>query len=687
MTISLTRRSAWGIAGLFLFVALCQADDLILAAADSSTYAIAMAATEDPEKTAEAAELLQWLVAESTGAELPIYPEAELPLETPAIYLGTTEAARRHGLVTDDIEGWAYRLAVRGQDIFLVGQDVPGWGGYTFNGYAGSLKAVTAFMEQVAGVRFVLPGRLGIHIPRQDPLTVPVDLAVNWSPPIPVFVGRRVSAWPGKQYDPYAIANNFFPRYANDSELFWAGGSHTWPHFVPREKWYESHPEYFALVGKSRDYKGRGILCLSQPAVKDLLVEGVVAKMDEGYQMVMLGQSDGYAECRCEQCQAIHPEIGEKLWIFHRELAERIMLRRPDKQVVLLSYVWASTPPKTFDSFPDNVVIMNNRFVEDYFEAWQDFKTPRMVYFPLYLRMFPHVPPRYAVDLVRLWQENDVVGLYMGGGLDSVLASWGLDGPSYYALGQALGDPSRDADEVEREFVTAAYGEAAGPMLDFFTTMHRRLEVRALFDRRDTGIPDRQYRGYPFASLPGDYLCHFFAPEIVRRMAASLDAALEVATEPPVKARLELVEAEFRYLEARASLAHSYRAYQAAPSWAALEMVEERVQKVREVLAWVQPDGEARNPGGVRQLRTPFSTGWPVKRTLQWPDSAPFSWDFVAIRELGELPEVEVDLKVRGGQSLRPYVPVRGVGSAPADAAPPEQDGFDDPTIDAPFDQ
>lgn len=254
-----------------------------------------------------------------------------------------------------------------------------------------------------------------------------------------------------------------------------------------------------------------------------------------------------------------------------------------------------------------------------------------------------------------------------------------------------MGDPTRNADELEREYVAASFGKAAGPMSEFFTTMHRRLEVRELFDRRETGVPDRRYRGHPFEMLPGDYLCHFLAPAVLNRMSTSLDRAL--AEDEEVRARLELVKAEFRYLRSVASVYHVYRAYRVAPSWDLLKAVERQVYAHRETLDWLQPGGRAREPGGRRQLRTPYSTGWPVNRRIEMLDTPPFNWDFDELTQKGKLPNVEVETRIRGGQALRPYVPdarirdsigLRREGKVPDETA---QDGFADPTIRAPFDQ
>lgn len=642
-------------------VGVCHANELSIVADGKSDYVIAVAEdSKDPAKMNEAATLLQTSIARSTGIELPIVPESEAD-GAPAFYLGRASAARKiPDLAVDEIMGWGYRIRAADGNIYLVGEEdpaqelVPKKQGYS--GYSGTYKGVTAFLEQAVGVRFVLPGEMGVHIPKSDVLTVDASLDISWSPSF-TFVGRRVSPYSGEhEYDPYAIANHYFGRYSSDSKTFWMGGSHTWNEFVPREKYIESHPEYFSLFKGKRDFHKRNILCLSNSKVHDLLVEGVVKKFDEGYDMVMLGQSDGYIECQCEKCQAIHPDIGEKLWIIHRQVAGRIGELRPGKKVVLSSYITTTKPPLSFDSFPENVVIMTNRYSPAWFEAWKPFPTPRIVYIPDWLRSWPRVPPRYAVNLVRLWNENDVIVVYMGGGLDQPGCSWGLNGPSYYAFGKAMEDPSRDADELERDYVEASFGAAAEPMATFFTAMHRRMEARQLLDRHETGNPDRRYRGFPFEMYPSDYHAHFFPPQILNEMDRHLALARELVDTDEARARLELVEAEFRYLHSVASTYHIFRAYQMAPTRPLFHALADQVENYHRTYDWLYPDGEARNPGGYRKLRTPFGIGWPTgNRPMERVVGLPFDWDFPKLRESGELPNPLIEPRIRGGQILKPY--------------------------------
>jgi hypothetical protein len=202
-------------------VAHAVADELLVVADEASSYVIAWAEDADEKKITEATELLSSLIAEATGVKLPQVKESEVPAGTPAIYLGRSAAARRAGLPVDKVKGWGYLHRAIGDNIFLVGEDVPGDGKVGgFSGYSGTLKAVTAFLEEEVGVRFLLPGAMGTHVPQLERLVVNANMARSWSPLFQFVIGRRVSPPSGQhEYAPYAIANNWFGRYSNDTKL------------------------------------------------------------------------------------------------------------------------------------------------------------------------------------------------------------------------------------------------------------------------------------------------------------------------------------------------------------------------------------------------------------------------------------------------------------------------------------
>ncbi|MCA1808200.1 MAG: DUF4838 domain-containing protein, partial [Lentisphaerae bacterium] len=589
--------------------------ELIIVENGQSAYTIVVPDADDPGKRlGAAADLLRERLELTTGVKLPLVKESEFE-GGPAIYLGRTEAARRAGLPVDEIKGWSFLQRVVGADLFLVGEDASaGIQGRESLGYQGTMRAVTVFLEDQVGVRFVLPGPRGAVNPQLERLAVPADLNVAWTPIFDYVIGRRA------RDDAYSIANHFF----GQTPIVRTYGGHSYYTAVPAEKYGESNPEYFAFSGGARSSHGNH-LCISNPEVQELMLQEMEGQLDLGYAWVELAQTDGYVACQCPACQALHPNIGERIWIVHRKLAEEMQKRRPGKKIMLLSYGQTGDPPLSFTNFPDNVVIQMTRYTPADFDAWRPFNVQKSVYIYNWGRARPHVSPRYAVDQVRLFADNGVRGIYLCGGLDQGLAAWGLFAPSYYAFGKALADPSRDADQLEREFIDAAFGEAAAPMRAFFHLMHRRLEVYALLDR---------VRTHKFDAMAGDFETHFFPPKVLNDMTHQLARAKEQigknhaarAEAENIRARVELVEAEFRYLHSVASVFHMYRAYRMLPNWTSFGLLEQKVREYQETLDWLFPDGKPRPADG---LRAPFN-GRKVGQ-----GGVPFNWDFALLREQG----------------------------------------------------
>ena len=121
-------------------------------------------------------------------------------------------------------------------------------------------------------------------------------------------------------------------------------------------------------------------LCISNPEVQELLVEELKRKFDAGSDVVQLAQQDGWQYCECEKCKAFGGPgaeyIGEKIWRLHRDIAERLLKERPGKIVHILSYHMTVHPPKTFKTFPANVMIEKCSYSEESFREWDGYTVP-----------------------------------------------------------------------------------------------------------------------------------------------------------------------------------------------------------------------------------------------------------------------------------------------------------------------
>ncbi len=619
-----------------------SAEGLTVVADGKSDYVIAYADKVDQRRVKQAAKALQLFLREATGVEFPVMAESKIPVNKPAFYLGWTKAARRAGLAVEKVTDWSYHNRVVGRDIFLIGQDrestiKPGPKPRTTGAY-GSFKAVTEFLKDQVGVRFLMPGRFGTHVPRKNRLVVDANLNVRWSPIFQYTCGRMANYYQRSKNDLRATAFGFANHMFGPAEFLYDYGGHSYVHAVPIKKYWDDHPEYFAESDGIRSPKDNH-LCISNADVQELMLREMERQLDRGFQWVELEQTDGYVPCQCDECQSLHPDPGERVWLVHRKLAALLKERRPGKTVMMTSYQPTRLPPRSLDSFPDNVAIRLTRYrPEDFamWEAWGGKEIPKSLYTTSWLTVHPRVTPWVAVNMVRLFQKNHIQGMYLCGGIIENSRGnwypWGLGGPGFYAFFRALHDPKVDPVAMRAEFVNAAFSKAAPPMQNFFAALDERMDQFWWLYRADrqngppSTVTDRR----------GGFNLLFYPPEMLQELDRNLGQALAAAEDKMVKARLKLISLEYEYLKTHALVYHFYRVYRLAPSETTLGMLEEKVKSFYQTRARIWPDNR---PTKIDGLPGPFS-GSHYKTHRQVGKGAPFNWDFDLLREKGVLPGV-----------------------------------------------
>lgn len=94
------------------------------------------------------------------------------------------DKAKNAGIDTGKMEDWEYVLKTDGKDIYIIGKDIKGpkdpetlKNPWRYTPYAlGTPKAVTAFLENYAGTRFVMPGPNGVSVEKKTVIEVPDNL-------------------------------------------------------------------------------------------------------------------------------------------------------------------------------------------------------------------------------------------------------------------------------------------------------------------------------------------------------------------------------------------------------------------------------------------------------------------------------------------------------------------------------
>ncbi|HUS80494.1 MAG TPA: DUF4838 domain-containing protein, partial [Armatimonadota bacterium] len=342
------------IAGSTWLAGSVSAEPLVIADGGRSEYVIYQP-DGAPTSVQQAAAELRRVLEIATGAALPVQNQPRSPM----IALGDSPATAEAGLVGADLPAEGYRILTRGQDIFIVGNDTPDGGErWNFQDSSGTLYGVYAFLEQVVGVRWLMPGEVGEDIPRHEKLTVP-DLDLQWAPAIPFRAlpyvqdrDERVALW--------KLRNGVQKRYK-------VSFGHSWDDYPPISV-LQQHPEYMAMYPdgtrqpvpkpgeKSQKY------CLTNPGLIEAFADSINALFDADPKRwhASLSPSDGGGFCECPECTKYKitddggkwGNFGERGYSitpvvlrFYNEVARRVLARHPDRIVGGLIYHSYTYPP------------------------------------------------------------------------------------------------------------------------------------------------------------------------------------------------------------------------------------------------------------------------------------------------------------------------------------------------------
>ncbi len=524
----------------------------------------------------------------ANGCSVTVTNESARDLRKPGIYLGNTSLARAAGIGAASFDGWGYAHKVVGRDVLIVGHDHnPPGDDPGFFQRLGTAKGSVDFLREYAGVRFLYPDISGNMDPKSNPaavgrvdlatspaieflktpkISVPDDLDIRHAPLVRNNVGQRnLSFW--------AIANNMFP--AVDDALL----AHTWDKAVTVEADYEKHPDWFALIGGERVKRGQ--FCLSNPGFQERLYQWTRGWLDKGFKSVNLLQPDGFQPCQCKACYDLYDtggDWGEKMWIFNLKIAERLKKEVPGGILSPIPYGPVAHPPKTFNAFPDNVVLQFIGTNEKDLEEWKHIKLPAGITSGVHnwiqnlgTRYTPMRTPLFLEEQAKRFHQYHITSTFR----DGVGVVYGLEGPCYYIWGRMFDDPATNrASDLMLEFVEAGFGNAAAPMRRFYDQLYHGIELYSNY--LGTRCPGWNYtdiygRGHKSLSDPFQLLGFLYTPSLLANLEKELAQAEKLPSTDKVHARLTLVRREFDFVKALARVIHLYHAYETAPESGAVK--------------------------------------------------------------------------------------------------------------------
>ncbi len=611
------------------------AADLTIADGQKSNYQIVIPDEVPNEAIAgfirQSAELLRQCIKRASGAGLPVVKESAMATAKPAIFIGGVKALAANGIDQSKFERWENRIDVIGANIFLSGNDADpsGTSNKRFAFYInGSAKAVTVFLQKFVNTTFVYPVESGIAVQPKEKIAIPGDFKFREVPVIQYCTNRAHEMF-------YSLANNFLP-----GPWYGTYGGHSHNVAIPQDKYFKTNPEYFALIkGKRTTHAARPQYCLSNPKVQELIYQELLEHIDKGYEIVQLGQSDGFRPCECDDCKKLYnvESYGEKLWIMHRNMAEKFRKDRPGKMLCIMGYGPTKIPPQTFKEFPDNVMIELAPYSPEILKSWQGYKVKNG--FVVYLYnwgeyqaegFMPKRSLKFLSNQVKDFIAGNVRGIYRCGFGEL----YGLEGPEYYVWGKLFTDPTQDTGKLLNEYCLGAFGNAAGTMEKFYRLLDSRLELSIRDDKEPDWNDPALLDGQDPAMLdPLRIIALRYPPAVTDEMDKLLSQAeKEAGANKTAQGILPLIRFEFDYLKLTAAGVEAFDQFRAKQSDENSDKLLTAINARNEFIAKlpVQPKTQPPRVGMINNLR--LFGNVPLIQVedggrLSAPLFAPFTWD------------------------------------------------------------
>jgi hypothetical protein len=199
-------------------------------------------------------------------------------------------------------------------------------------------NAVYEFLEVYLGCKWYAPNVE--YVPNSKSITIASNINYSYTPEITTrTVHSRLfyedETFAGK----HKVTTKAFPYYVPSARV------HTFNKFIPEEKFYKSHPEYFALRG---DQRLPTQLCLTNNEVAKIVKDSVQALFNRHPEALVISVSsnDNTQYCECDNCKKIDKQEESHAGTMIR-FVNKIADSFPDKTISTLAYQYTRKPCKT----------------------------------------------------------------------------------------------------------------------------------------------------------------------------------------------------------------------------------------------------------------------------------------------------------------------------------------------------
>ncbi len=301
-----------------------------------------------------AAEELQKYLFKATGIRLPV--EEGTP-EKGVFFLAEFQDCPEFGNHKEEptgSEGFDHTLIFAHQSCLYLGGEHR----------TAVLYAVYDFLQEILDIRFFAPGEEHEYIPERKSVELCGNLCFHTSSAFQIrdFVNRTNRP----EVLSFAVKNRINTilgcgPWLNGSEqcspenadlihsfgLKVRGPGHSWKHFIPEEKMFREHPEYFSLLNGKRTVNER-TACFSNPEVRAIFRRNLRAYLREHpyWDIFAFWAEDvpDYHYCECEECRKMSATDWYILLV--NESAEIVAEELPGTVFELIVYQGTAKPPE-----------------------------------------------------------------------------------------------------------------------------------------------------------------------------------------------------------------------------------------------------------------------------------------------------------------------------------------------------
>ena len=430
------------------------------------------------------------------------------------IYLGDTAAARKAGLDASKLKRGECRIkTVQGKAYLLA------------NCGMGASAAVSEFLDRFAGFRFFLPGD-GNPVKPNPAWAFPADVDIVCSPAIyarEIYHGVTDGRKHPQMRDMWMkwsrrlmalVTDEIEGRYRLSYNVRDVSGKTMLCHssfcYLPPEKHFKDHPEWYSMVKGKRQCTPTGQLCMTNPDVREECLKSLrrfieadrSANPSDCPAIYDFTQQDNMqALCQCPECMKIiakynrvpggHEEGGDTgLQLeFINDIARRIAQEHPDVFLRIFAYSSTEALPGGEGIRPEKNVIVwycdaynfsdHDRPLSDSFNSrsrnllssWLDL-APRLQLWDYALYgnrttgSYPDVFPSAIASDARLFASKGLESIFM----ETEYHNQPFYELNFYLMSRMYTDPSRDVWEELRDFCRV-YGKGASPMIRAINTL------------------------------------------------------------------------------------------------------------------------------------------------------------------------------------------------------------------------